>query len=112
MRELPHDHDELVARTLDVIVEEAGASRAALNDALTGTFWHDWSRDPWTRGAYAYPVVGGDGATEALAEPVEGTLFLAGEATSEAEMGTVEGALSSGVRAARSVIDSLGRAGA
>jgi monoamine oxidase len=112
VRELPHDRDALVERALGVVADEAGVTRAALNDALTGTFWHDWSRDPWTRGAYAYPVVGGDGATEALAEPVEGTLFLAGEATSEEEMGTVEGALSSGVRAARSVIDSLGRAGA
>ena len=45
--------------------------------------------------------VGGSEARAALAEPLAGTLFFAGEATDTAnESGTVTGALQSGVRAA------------
>jgi monoamine oxidase len=65
---------------------------------------HDWRADPLARGAYSYVRVGGAGAREALAEPLEGTLFFAGEATSRDDAGTVGGALASGQRAAREVL--------
>ena len=69
--------------------------------------FHNWSRDPWTLGAYSYVAVGGLGAQAALAEPVEGVLFFAGEATdADGEAGTVAGAIMSGVRAAREVVAS------
>jgi monoamine oxidase len=65
-------------------------------------YLHDWSGDPFARGAYSYVLVDGDGARERLAQPVEDTLFFAGEATNtEGEAGTVSGALQSGLRAAR-----------
>jgi monoamine oxidase len=45
-----------------------------------------------------------------LAEPLEGTLFFAGEATdTEGEAATVTGALQSGARAAREVAERLTR---
>ena len=56
---------------------------------------HNWQHDPYSRGAYSYRRVGGVEAGDALARPVERTLFFAGEATDEAS-GTVEGALASG----------------
>lgn len=66
---------------------------------------HDWRADPWASGAYSYVLVGGAGAREALAQPLQGTLFFAGEATdTEGEAGTVSGALQSGQRAARELI--------
>ncbi|MBI2508672.1 MAG: FAD-dependent oxidoreductase, partial [Betaproteobacteria bacterium] len=99
-RALPQREEELVARTLDVLVEAAGVRRNVLAASLRAVFWHDWLRDPWARGAYAYVAVGGDTAPESLAQPVKSTLFLAGEATSAESMGTVEGALASGFRAA------------
>jgi monoamine oxidase len=74
---------------------------------LEGYYYHDWQHDPWARGAYSYVLVNGAGARAALAEPVEDTLFFAGEATDTAdEAGTVTGALESGVRAAREVLRS------
>ena len=74
---------------------------------LEGYYYHDWQHDPWARGAYSYVLVDGAGARAALAEPVEDTLFFAGEATDTAdEAGTVTGALESGVRAAREVLRS------
>ncbi len=62
---------------------------------------HDWAKDPFARGAYSYVLVDGEGAREALAAPLAGTLFFAGEATSADDSGTVAGALGSGQRAAR-----------
>jgi len=42
-------------------------------------------------------------AAKSLAMPFQETLFFAGEATDLAEMGTVAGALRSGLRAARQI---------
>jgi monoamine oxidase len=74
---------------------------------LQSYYYHDWQRDPFARGAYSYVLVGGDVARQSLARPIDGTLFFAGEATdTENEAGTVTGALTSGVRAAREVLGS------
>jgi monoamine oxidase len=64
--------------------------------------WHvfDWPSDPFARGAYAYVPAGGLDLPARLAEPVEGTLFFAGEATHDRLTGTVEAALVTGRRAA------------
>jgi monoamine oxidase len=61
----------------------------------------DWQADRFSRGGYSYVLVGGEGAREALAAPLGGTVFFAGEATDSEEAGTVAGALRSGIRAAR-----------
>jgi monoamine oxidase len=64
----------------------------------------DWANDPFARGAYSYVLVNGEGARQALAAPLAGTLFFAGEATSAGDSGTVAGALETGQRAARSAL--------
>jgi monoamine oxidase len=74
---------------------------------LQGYYYHDWQQDPFARGAYSYVMVDGSEARAALAQPIEDTLFFAGEAT-DAEAGTVTGALQSGVRAARELLASAG----
>ncbi|HEX7053239.1 MAG TPA: NAD(P)/FAD-dependent oxidoreductase [Burkholderiales bacterium] len=66
---------------------------------------HDWAKDPFARGGYSYERVGGEGAREALAAPLEDTLYFAGEATDTEEGGTVAGALRSGRRAARQIVE-------
>ncbi|WP_298818231.1 flavin monoamine oxidase family protein [Chloroflexus sp.] len=64
----------------------------------------DWSRDPWSRGAYTYSAAETLAARVALAEPV-GPLHFAGEATvTGAEIATVHGAFESGRRAAREIV--------
>jgi monoamine oxidase len=65
---------------------------------------HDWTRDPFARGAYTYQAVGGANAPSALGRPIAGTLFFAGEATEREESGTVPGAITSGRRAARRIL--------
>jgi monoamine oxidase len=79
-------------------------SRARLDEQLESWRTHDWRRDPYSRGAYSYVGVFGLPAQRALARPVEGTLFFAGETTEPDEMGTVAGALASGRRAARRIL--------
>jgi monoamine oxidase len=74
------------------------------------TWMHDWVHDPFARGAYSYSMVGGAEAPRALARPLAGTLFFAGEATdTEGATGTVHGAIASGRRAARQAIKAIGK---
>jgi monoamine oxidase len=73
-------------------------------EELAAALVQDWHADPCSRGGYSYVRVGGQGARERLAEPIEDTLFFAGEATDIDEAGTVAGALRSGERAAREVL--------
>ncbi len=71
------------------------------HEEFEGGRTHDWSRDPFARGAYSYVAVGGACARETLGAPIDGTLFFAGEATStDGQSGTVNGALDTGERAA------------
>lgn len=74
---------------------------------LMGAYAQDWHADPWSRVGYSYQLVGGEGAREELARPLKETLFFAGEATDSDEAGTVSGALASGQRAAKEVLESL-----
>jgi monoamine oxidase len=72
--------------------------------------WHvaDWTTDPYSCGAYSYDVVNGSIARAVLNEPVDNTVFFAGEGLVEgSEIGTVEAALHSGRDAARAIIVSL-----
>jgi len=64
---------------------------------------HDWQADPYARGGYSYVRVGGTGARQELAAPLEETLYFAGEATDIEQSGTVGGALASGLRAAKEI---------
>ena len=86
-----------------------GASRKKLASLLVESWTHNWEADPFARGAYSYPLVGGSKAGEALAKPIRGTLYLAGEATvKESDSGTVHGAIRSGRRAATQLARHLG----
>jgi monoamine oxidase len=63
-----------------------------------------WAADPYARGAFSFNRIGsGPSDRRALAAPVDGRLYFAGEATSDDRPGTVPGALLSGRRAARQV---------
>lgn len=98
---------EIVATALRDLARALAIPQRKLEARVRGAWLHDWQHDPFSRGAYSYPQVGGAHAGRALARPVEDTLFFAGEATSQA-WGTVEGALASGARAARQVEAALG----
>jgi monoamine oxidase len=98
----------IVEVALDGLASALGAPRAVPHDSIETWFMHDWGRDPLTRGAYSYALVGGATAARHAGEPVSGTLFFAGEHTAPSpNNGTVHGAIESGRRAASEVIAAL-----
>ena len=84
---------------------EAAFHKEKPREQLDSVLVQDWQADACARGGYSYVLVGGERARERLAEPLEDTLFFAGEATDTDEAGTVAGALRSGERAAREVLE-------
>lgn len=100
----------IVGQALDTLARLLGLKREWLAELLEAWHGHNWLTDPFARGAYSYVPVGGLDAPRALAEPVDDTLFFAGEATdTKGQSGTVHGAIASGRRAADEIISSLSR---
>jgi monoamine oxidase len=99
----------VIERAAEALTRLLGVEGARIESLLEASYVHDWQADPFTRGAYSYVPVGGLDAPAALAEPVDDTLFFAGEATdTEGRGGTVHGALATGRRAAAEVIEGWG----
>jgi monoamine oxidase len=98
---------EILAQGLDALARIFRLDREMIAGLLEAWYVADWHSDPYARGAYTYVAVGGIDAPHRLAEPVEDTLFFAGEATHAEMGGTVAGALASGYRAAEEVLDAL-----
>jgi monoamine oxidase len=97
--------EELVQLAVESMSSIFGPSVATLNRWLRETYSHDWSNDPFSRGAYSYGGVGAVEAVNTLRMPVANTLFLAGEAVAgHGRNATVPGALSSGYSAAAAVL--------
>ena len=99
--------DEIVRTALRCLETLFSADERCVAD-FQGAYLHDWQADPFACGAYSYVVAGGGNARAALARPLEGTLFFAGEAADTGgESGTVAGALNSGKRAVEQLLASL-----
>jgi monoamine oxidase len=72
---------------------------------MRGCYTHDWQQNRFSMGAYSYVAAGGLDASKQMTEPVENTLFFAGEHTDvTGHWGTVHAAMRSGLRAAEQVI--------
>ncbi|HEV8190284.1 MAG TPA: NAD(P)/FAD-dependent oxidoreductase [Ktedonobacterales bacterium] len=105
-------HDAIAAQALDALARVLRAPRVELEALLVGWHLHNWSTDPYTRGAYSYVRAGGFDAPAKLGEPVANTLFFAGEATdTTGNTGTVAAALATGIRAAKEVLAHLPESG-
>ena len=107
-RILREDETTRVDLSLTALAHAFAMPRRRLDELIDGWWSHDWQADPFSRGAYTYPQVGGLSALQALARPVGGTLFFAGEATDPSQTATVAGAIDSGRRAANQVLRTLG----
>jgi monoamine oxidase len=96
----------------DLAAQGQAASQAFAVDWLANLFGNDakkavkraavtqWSKDPWIMGASSVAPPGAAGLRRAFDEPVRDRVFFAGEAASETQWGTVEGAWESGEKAA------------
>lgn len=103
-----HSKDEIVTSAVQSLARIIKSSQSDLERQMIGSFTHDWQADPFSRGAYSYAAVGGMEAAAKLAEPVANTLYFAGEATNaDGYNGTVHGAIATGLRAAKALLQSL-----
>ena len=103
-----HDPAWVVRRGLETLSSSLRVSASELEKMLADAHTHDWQTDPFSLGAYSYGKVGCDGAPEALAEPVDNTLYFAGEASdTTGNNGTVHGAIASGYRAAEQILEAI-----
>ncbi len=101
--------DALVDQSEDAIIDAALESLRRITGAqalpVAATYFHNWHADPCFRGAYSYVPAGKLAARAALAEPVENTLYFAGEAADfSGHAATVHGAIISGRHAAQLVL--------
>jgi monoamine oxidase len=100
--------EQIFRRALAALSALTGRDEARVASLILDWRCHNWTTDPFTRGAYSFSQAGCEDVPAQLAEPVEQTLFFAGEATADPqELGTVNGALESGRRAADEVIAAL-----
>jgi monoamine oxidase len=102
--------EELLNRAIDSLSRIFARSTGWLRGCVDKIYYHDWSNDPFCRGAYCYPKVGGLQGAQTLSEPVDDTIFFAGEATDfRGAFGTVHAALNSGISAAQDIAKGLRR---
>jgi monoamine oxidase len=96
---------DVLQQALNGLASITGFAPATVQANLAEAYFHDWHADPFARGAYSYVPAGTLKARKALAEPVEDTLYFAGEATDQnGHSATVHGAIASGRRAARQIL--------
>jgi monoamine oxidase len=98
----------VVARAIEDLSSITGIERRQLEEQVEAVHFHDWHGDPFSRGAYSYVRAGALERRRPLEQPVDNTLFFAGEATElSGHGGTVHGAIATGYRAARQAFATL-----
>ncbi|OUJ74232.1 flavin monoamine oxidase family protein [Hymenobacter crusticola] len=100
--------DETVMnQALDSLAYIFATTPEYLRTKLRGHQVANWAADPFARGAYTYSTIDTAAARPVLLQPVEQTLFFAGEGLyTGPALGTVEAALQSGKDTAASMITS------
>lgn len=105
----PSDPAAWVEPALATLGKLLARDPSQLRRELVSWHAHNWTADPFSRGAYSYVRVGGLDALRRFGRPVEDTLYFGGEAVNaEGYWSTVNGAMASGERAARLVLDRMG----
>jgi monoamine oxidase len=105
---LQANSDVLIDKSLEALSHIFAEPVKSIEDRLVDVYTHDWATDPFSLGAYSYIPMGGLEAQAALAEPVENTIYFAGEAANKkGHHATVYGALTTGLRAAELIRQTL-----
>ncbi|TAJ18563.1 MAG: hypothetical protein EPO68_07690, partial [Planctomycetota bacterium] len=93
-----------VERRSQLALRELDAAWPGTSAAAGEVRWCDWSRDPWALGACSFPAPGELTRSGPLLRAEHAGIRFAGEHVSTAFPGTMEGALSSGLRVARELV--------
>jgi monoamine oxidase len=105
------DAKTLAGQACTVLARIFGLRKDAVQKLLKGCYTHDWQHDRFALGAYSYVAAGGLDASKQMTDPVEDTLYFAGEHTDvTGHWGTVHAAMRSGLRAAEQVLSGVSTA--
>ncbi len=97
--------EELQGEAIRELARIFAVDSARLGDLLVQAESHEWQQDSLAMGAYSYLPSGALHVPDALSDPIESTLFFAGEHTdTTGNWGTVHGAMESGLRAAHQIL--------
>jgi monoamine oxidase len=100
----------VVEHSLQTLSTLLRVSQSELQNILEDAHFHDWQSEPFSLGAYSYGKVGATEAQQVLTEPIQHTIYFAGEATdTTGNNGTVHGAIASGYRAGKQILDATDR---
>lgn len=100
--------DEITQQAIAALADLFAVPATEIRSQLRASHMRNWQTDPWIGGGYSYTLKGGAAAPRELARPVAGTVFVAGEATDfTGDNGTVHGAINSGQRAGRELLDAF-----
>lgn len=102
--------DQIINQALDALSSLLRVTKSHVESQLVSAYFHNWDNDPFSRGAYSYAKVGGEGCQQVLGSPLDNTLFFAGEHTdTTGHNGTVHAAIASGHRASKEILRALGK---
>lgn len=100
--------EEIVQKAIVSLSEIFIIPSAQLHQKLKTYYIANWVTDPYCQGGYAYETVNANHYRQILKQPVDNTLFFAGEALHNGpEIGTVEAALCSGKEAVAKLLAHL-----
>lgn len=101
------EREGLPAMAAFALDELAALRGAGIRRELAPLAASSWRAEPYARGSYSYARPGHAEDRAALAAPVDGRIFFAGEASSPNFFSTVHGAYETGLRAADEALASL-----
>jgi monoamine oxidase len=101
-------HDKAPRRDVNWFLDQIEPIFPGTSAAYSGLAYEDhWSVDPWHRGAYSYWRLGEYTAFSGYEGVQEGNIHFAGEHTDPEEQGFLNGAVTSGERAASEVLHQI-----
>ncbi|HWA35504.1 MAG TPA: FAD-dependent oxidoreductase, partial [Cyclobacteriaceae bacterium] len=90
----PRDKSELLSEATQSLSYIFDCTVDVINTNVVASRLVNWVEDEFSRGAYAYKTPRTADALKVIGQPVENTIYFAGEAFADGkEMGTVEAAL-------------------
>lgn len=96
------DDDAIAVEAVKALAYIFGCPQQDIEQQIKAIKVINWGADPFSRGAYAYKTVNTKSALAILSQPIQDTIYFAGEAYyNGSEMGTVEAALASGITSAQ-----------
>jgi monoamine oxidase len=101
-------NEKILQKGLESLSEIFNVSANLLQLKLKAWNVSNWVNDPFSCGGYSYEVVNGKETRDIIKQPIDNTIFFAGEGLFDGpEIGTVEAALYSGRETAHQIVASF-----